>query len=233
MVSDHEQPRDYRIFVLIPARGGSKGVPGKALKMLGGKPLIAHTIEHALSLGPHAVVHVNTDDPEIREVALKYGADVPFLRPGELAGDHSDLVEAVRHASRWYREHQGYAYDISIIMSPTNPFRKPCRVKDALLFGLDHPDIFNIGSVGPVNHSPDNYWVKDQGGYRRLSGVHSITANSSSCVQSSMSFNIVYEFRTDNHKRTPVILTEIEAIDIDEPRDLALARAVVQAGLCP
>ncbi|MBU1169598.1 MAG: acylneuraminate cytidylyltransferase family protein [Proteobacteria bacterium] len=224
---------DKRIFVLIPSRGGSKGVPRKALKPLGNKPLIAHTIDYALELGGRTKVHVNTDDAEIQDVACSLGADIPFLRPEELARDDSDLVEAVKHASLWYRQHQDYVYDIIIIMSPTYPFRRPGLVRDALVRGLDDPGIFNIGSVGPVSQDIRNYWQMGEHGPCRymIPGAHEIKQED--LIQSSLSFNIVYEFRENNHLRTPVILNDIEAIDIDEPEDLERARAVVGAGLYP
>ncbi len=220
-----------RIFVLIPARGGSKGVPRKALKNLGGKPLIAWTIEHALTIDPLAKVHVNTDDPEIREVAMAFGAEVPFLRPAELAGDDSDLVDAVKHAVFWYWEHENYACDISIIMSPTYPFRRPGRVRNALRQGMDNPGIFNIGSAGPAHVDPFNYWTGTDEGYRRFRIPRIGEVKPEHLIQSCLSFNIVFEFRENNRLRTPVIVDEIEAIDIDEPEDLDLARAVVAKGI--
>jgi CMP-N-acetylneuraminic acid synthetase len=222
-----------QMFVIIPARGGSKGVPGKALKMLGNKPLIAYTIEHALSIGPGVRVHVNTDDPEIRDVAISFGADVPFLRPSELAQDDSDLVDAVRHACSWYWENLGFVYDISVIMSPTYPFRRKGLVRESIEKGLLIPDMFNTGAASPVFQDPNNYWLKSETGFRRFVIPMADRIKPEHLIQSCLSFNIVYEFRVNNHLRTPVILNEIEAIDIDEPEDFRLAQAVIQGGLYP
>lgn len=222
-----------QIFVIIPARGGSKGVPRKALKMLGNKPLIAYTIEHALSIGPEVRVHVNTDDPEIRDVAIACGADVPFLRPAELAQDDSDLVDAVRHACSWYWENLGFVYDISVIMSPTYPFRRKGLVRDSIEKGLLIPGMFNTGSASPVFQDPANYWLKSETGVQHFTIPMVDRIKPEHLIQSCLSFNIVFEFRANNHLRTPVILNEIEAIDIDEPEDFRLAQAVIQGGLYP
>jgi CMP-N-acetylneuraminic acid synthetase len=229
-----DKPKKKRILVEIPARGGSKGIPRKALRYLGGRPLIAYTIKDALAIEGVTKVFVNTDDPEIREVSIAYGAEVPFLRPGELAQDDSRLEDASRFARDWYIDNENFASDIEIVMSPTHPFRRCSLVNDALKHGLDNPEIFNIGSITPARVKADNYWMKDNDKMRR-SHLHTDSIPVGTALyQSAFSFNIVFNCRPElANRRIPIVLNEIESIDIDEPKDLDVARRVIAEGLYP
>ena len=111
-----------RILGLIPARGGSKGIPHKNSKLLGGKPLIAYSIEAALASAQLTSVLVSTDDEGIAEVSRQFGAQVPFLRPAALAQDHSPTIDTVVHALQYYRA-TGEDYDAVCLLQPTSPFR--------------------------------------------------------------------------------------------------------------
>jgi CMP-N,N'-diacetyllegionaminic acid synthase len=112
-----------RTLALILARGGSKRLPGKNLRMLHGKPLVAWTIESALACRAIENTVVSTDAPEIAAIARQYGADVPFMRPVELAGDHSTSAEAALHALDVLHLEYGLAYDAVILLEPTSPLR--------------------------------------------------------------------------------------------------------------
>ncbi len=113
-----------RYLYIIPARGGSKGIPGKNIKPLGGKPLICHSIDHALAAGaPLCDICLTTDDPEIRRVGEEYGLTVPFLRPAELATDKSGSREVMLHALDFYEQINGN-YDGIVLLQPTSPLRK-------------------------------------------------------------------------------------------------------------
>jgi CMP-N,N'-diacetyllegionaminic acid synthase len=112
-----------QIIGLIPARGGSKGIPGKNVKDLAGKPLIAWTIIAALESKCCERVIVSTDDPEIVRVARDWGAEVPFLRPGDLALDTTPQIEVVLHSISCLREDQGNNPDYILLLQPTSPFR--------------------------------------------------------------------------------------------------------------
>ncbi len=224
----------YKIIAFIPARGGSKGVPGKALRMLGDKPLIAYTIRDALAIRPAAKVFVSTDDPEIQAVSIKHGAEVPFLRPAELAGDDSRLEDALKYSLEWYRKHEGFIPDIEIIVSPTHPFRRPNLINDALRRGMDNSEIFNLGSVAPAKVMPDNYWIKKNGKFQPFRFPLTTASGQRPFYQSAFSFNIVFDCRPGlADRRLPVLLNEIESIDIDEPADLETARMVIKEGLYP
>ncbi|MFH1673071.1 MAG: hypothetical protein ABIF87_06570 [Pseudomonadota bacterium] len=222
------------ILAEIPARGGSKGVPRKALQKIGDIPLIAYTIRDALTIKGITKVIVNTDDPMIRDVSIQYGAEVPFLRPAKLAGDNSDIGHTIVYSRQWLQKHEGFKPDVYIIMSPTNPFRRKNIINDSLQKALADESIFNVGSVAPANIMVDNYWIKRNGKMQRFKIPLNGKPTSTILYQSAFSFNIVFDCRTNlPNRRIAVILNEIESIDIDEPEDLEIARMVIKEGLYP
>lgn len=118
-------------LVIIPARGGSKGVPGKNIRLLGGKPLIQYTIDAAREVFPDEVICVSTDDPNIKKVVESIGLEVPFLRPSKLATDSVGTHEVLIHAIDVY-ETRGYKPDILILLQATSPFRNGNQINEAL-----------------------------------------------------------------------------------------------------
>tara|TARA_B100000780_G_C21117167_1_gene452113 strand:- start:1847 stop:2527 length:681 start_codon:yes stop_codon:yes gene_type:complete len=124
-------------LIVIPARGGSKGVPGKNIKLLNGKPLINYTIEAARSIFSDEVICVSTDDIKIKEVVEDLGLKVPFLRPQALASDTAGTYEVLLHAIEQY-EKKGYFPDTLILLQATSPFRTGKQIEEALkLFDID------------------------------------------------------------------------------------------------
>ncbi len=113
-----------RILGLVPARGGSKRLPGKNLLPLAGRPLIAHTIGAARACKAIERVVVTTDDPSIAEASREAGAEVPFLRPQALSTDAATSLDVVLHALDWLRENDGYAPDAVMLLQPTSPLRR-------------------------------------------------------------------------------------------------------------
>lgn len=120
-----------KVLGIIPARGGSKGVPGKNIKMLAGKPLIVHTIHAALGSKLHSVI-VSTDDETIAEVARRAGAKVPFLRPKELATDTAKSIPVALHALKAMEGIEQVVYDAIMLLQPTAPFKLTRDIDDAL-----------------------------------------------------------------------------------------------------
>jgi len=120
-----------KYLAVIPARGGSKGLPGKNVRLLAGKPLIAWSIEQALATQRIDCVHVSTDDGEIAEVARAYGADVPYMRPPELARDTTPTEPVMAYALDWY-ERAGWTFDAIVLLQPTSPLRLPGTIGAAL-----------------------------------------------------------------------------------------------------
>jgi CMP-N-acetylneuraminic acid synthetase len=124
---------DPKILAVIPARGGSKDVPRKNIRLVAGKPLIAYTIEAALAVRHrlHRLI-VSTDDAEITEVARRYGADVPFMRPAELAGDKAPMIPVLQHAVHAVEAADNLRIDWVLLLQPTAPFRTPEDIEAAL-----------------------------------------------------------------------------------------------------
>ncbi len=118
-------------LVVIPARGGSKGIPRKNIKLLSGKPLIHYTIETAQQLFDNNVICVSTDDEEIVSISEQTGIKVPFIRPIELASDFSGSYEVLLHAVEFYEE-KGYSPDTIILLQPTSPFRTLDHIKECI-----------------------------------------------------------------------------------------------------
>ncbi len=118
-------------LVVIPARGGSKGVPGKNIKLLNGKPLIQYTLEAAREVFADTQICVSTDDQEIKTVVENRGLSVPFLRPEHLASDTTGTYEVLFHAVEYY-ENKGYYPDTLLLLQPTSPFRTARHLHEAL-----------------------------------------------------------------------------------------------------
>lgn len=143
-----------RIVGIIPARGGSKGLPRKNILPLGGKPLIAWTIEQARACAYLDRVIVTTDDQEIADTARSFGGDVPFLRPKELATDAARTIDVVIHALDWLGA-QGDAFDVVVLLQPTSPLRRTADITDAveLMFSKKAQAVI---SVCKTEHHP--FW---------------------------------------------------------------------------
>lgn len=120
------------VVAIIPARGGSKGVPGKNIRPLAGQPLIAHTIKAALqSRNIHRVI-VSTDDPKIAEVARRFGAEVPFMRPDEFATDTATSLSVIQHAMGWLAENEAYRAAAIAVLAPTSPLRTVVQIDETI-----------------------------------------------------------------------------------------------------
>ncbi|OGL65173.1 CMP-N-acetlyneuraminic acid synthetase [Candidatus Uhrbacteria bacterium RIFCSPLOWO2_01_FULL_47_24] len=142
----------HSILGVIPARGGSKGVPRKNVRMLAGKPLIGWTIEAALRSGVFDCVAVVTDNQEIAEVAKKYGAEVPFMEPAELASDMVKGMEVILYTMDWFAAHDKQ-YDLLMCLQPTSPLRTAEDIRGALAF-MEDKQAQSVVSVCKVEHSP-------------------------------------------------------------------------------
>ena len=125
-------PMKKRILGVIPARGGSKGVPDKNIYQLSGKPLIAYTIEAGLKSRLLTDMIVSTNSQKIKEVAVQYGATVPFMRPEELSNDSTLAIPTIQHAVAAYEDVVGYRYDYIIMLQPTAPLRRSEDIDNSL-----------------------------------------------------------------------------------------------------
>jgi CMP-N,N'-diacetyllegionaminic acid synthase len=121
-----------RVLAIVPARGGSKGLPGKNVRLLAGVPLIGHSLRAAALVPAITRCVVTTDSADIATVARRLGGDVPFVRPAELAADDTPMAPVLRHALAAVEEQEGERYDTVVLLDPTSPARKPGDVIDAL-----------------------------------------------------------------------------------------------------
>ncbi len=145
-----------KTVAIIPARGGSKGLKKKNIQLLAGKPLIACSIEQVKAVELVDKIIVSTDDPDIREVAMQSGAEVPFLRPDDLAQDTSKTDEVLQHAVQWLDQNV-FRYDIVLWCHATLPFRKSEWLRQIILNLIHYPE---IDSSFLVCATHKNYWVE-------------------------------------------------------------------------
>ena len=147
------------ILALIPARGGSKGIPRKNIKNLAGYPLIAYSIAAGVQSSLVTRTIVSTDDQEIAQTAREFGADVPFLRPREFAQDQSRDLPVFQHALTWLEENESYRPEIVVQLRPTSPFRPVSLVDEAVRILLDQPRAASVRGVVPSKQNPYKMWT--------------------------------------------------------------------------
>jgi N-acylneuraminate cytidylyltransferase len=153
-----------KILALIPARGGSKGIPHKNIIELLGKPLIAYSIEHAQRSRYINRIIVSTDDPDIARVARAWGAEIPFMRPAEYAQDLSPDLEVFRHTLAWLDEHENYEPELVVHLRPPGPVRKVELIDKAIELLLHQPHADALRSIGHAKETPYKMWrLTDEG----------------------------------------------------------------------
>jgi N-acylneuraminate cytidylyltransferase len=164
------------VLALIPARGGSKGIPRKNIRLFAGYPLIAYSIQAGLDAQTVTRVIVSTDDEEIAEGARRCGAETPFMRPAEHAQDLTTDLPVFQHALAWLEEHEGYQPDVVVQLRPTSPLRPPGLVDEAVNLLLAHPDADSVRGVVPAGQNPHKMWRIDSttGQMRPLLAVEGI-----------------------------------------------------------
>lgn len=149
---------DLKVLALIPARGGSKGIPRKNIYPILGKPLIYFSIEAAKKTPSINRVIVTTDDQEIADIAKKLGAEVPFIRPPELAGDDTPDLPVFQHALTWLKENEGYEPDLVVHLWPTSPLRRPEDLEKAVNLIAKAEDADSLRSISNPSQNPFKMW---------------------------------------------------------------------------
>ena len=227
-----------KILVIIPARGGSKGIPHKNIKPLNGKPLIYYTIDVARQIVSDDDICVSTDDPEIVKCIKDYGLDVPFMRPAELATDKAGTYEVLLHALNYY-ENQGKQYDVVLLLQNTSPFRTGNQVKEAL--ALYKKDLDMVVSVKEASSNPYyNCFEEDGDGYLHISkGDGQFTRRQD--VPKTYEYNgAIYIINPESLKKMPLgkfkkrvkyVMDDIHSIDLDTMIDWKFAEFVINEGL--
>lgn len=218
---------------LIPARGGSKGIPGKNIKDFCGKPLICHAIDQARNFADDELVCVSTDSEKIKNVVETYGLRVPFLRPDELATDTAGSRGVMLHALDFYTQ-QGYDIDRLVLLQPTSPLRSVEDIKGCM--ELYTPDIDMVVSVREAATNPYyNAFEEDKEGYLHISkGPGTFTRRQD--APKVWEYNgAVYVINPDSLRKSPMGLfarrrmyaMPVErSLDLDTPLDWMIAESV-------
>lgn len=149
---------NVEILAIIPARGGSKSIPKKNIKLLCGKPLIVWTIEEAKKSQRLTRMIVSTDNEEIADIAKQYGAEVPFLRPKEISGDLSHDIEFLTHALDFLRVREGYEPEIVVRLPPTSPLRTAAHIDEGIKTLIAHPDADAVRPIAEATKHPYKMW---------------------------------------------------------------------------
>jgi CMP-N,N'-diacetyllegionaminic acid synthase len=157
--------KQRRLLAVIPARSGSKGLARKNIRELAGVPLLAHSILLAGICPEITRTVVSTDSQEIADIALRYGGEVPFLRPAELAEDQSSMWPVLRHALAEAEKEEGKTYDFLLLLDPTSPAREPRDVTCAFQKLEGKPDAAGIVGVSQPDFNPAWHCVVEQGGW--------------------------------------------------------------------
>jgi N-acylneuraminate cytidylyltransferase len=146
------------ILALIPARGGSKGIPRKNIRNFAGYPLIAWSIAAAKQSDLVTRIIVSTDDKEIASVAREFGAETPFMRPDEISQDGTTDLPVFEHALKWLEELEGYKPEVVVQLRPTSPIRSRRLVDDAIRILLEHKDADSVRGVVSAGQNPHKMW---------------------------------------------------------------------------
>jgi CMP-N-acetylneuraminic acid synthetase len=159
-------PDNVHVVSIIPARGGSKGIPGKNIQQLGGKPLVAWSIEASRNCPLIDRTIVSTDDEKIAQVSREWGAEVPFLRPAELGADDATTESVLQHAVIWLEHQDNYQVDIVVFLQPTDIFRKQRWLSDVVQALLDDPELESC-FIGFATYK--NFWQVKSNEFAHLS----------------------------------------------------------------
>lgn len=224
-------------LVIIPARGGSKGIPHKNIKPLDGKPLIYYTIDTARTIAPDEDICVSTDDDEIIQVVENYGLNIPFKRPEELATDTAGTYEVLLHALDFY-EKQGKHYDAVVLLQNTSPFRRAEQVKEAL--NLYNNNVDMVVSVKECAANP-YYCVfeEDSNGYlhvckgdgnifRRQDAPKVYEYNGAIYIMNAETLKTTHMHKMK--KRVKYVMDEVSSFDLDTMTDWKIAEMIKKEG---
>jgi CMP-N,N'-diacetyllegionaminic acid synthase len=233
--------RAAQVLAVVPARGGSKGILRKNLRPLGGKPLVTWAIECALQAQLVTRVLCSTDDPEIADVARAAGADVPFLRPAELATDSAEDWPVFLHALDWLDEHDDWRPDLVVNVRPTSPLRRASHVDAAIRLLLDS-GADSVKSVNLARQHPHKMWLRTSGGLMEPFEKTPFRLSRGPDVPRAQLEDVYWQNGLVDVTRRSVILDQkvmigehvaglvvesVDAVDVDSPLDLQLAELLL------
>ncbi len=234
-----------KTVAIIPARGGSKGIPDKNIINLCEKPLIAYAIEAGLAASSVNRIIVSTDDEEIANIAKEYGAEVPFVRPAELAEDNTPDLPVYRHLVEWLHDNENYSFDNLVNLRCTTPLKTPKMIDDAVRL-LNNTDCDSVRTANQVSGEEHPYWMfkkrNDGTAESFIDGIKLENYHQRQLLPPCYALNFLVDaMRVDVVMTSSypcgdkVKLLEIEdtlrIIDIDTKEDLVICEAILEAGL--
>ncbi len=223
--------KNNSVLVVIPAKARSTRIPGKNLKDLCGKPMMAYIIETAKSARGVDRVVVTTESEEIKRVAVKYGAEVPFLRPQELTSDTATSQEVLVHALDELKAQEGYEPEYVLLLYPTSPLLSRERVEEAIALAIEK----DADSVVSGSYDKGHYWIEDSGAWKRLYPIQLV--NSQYQVPLFKENGAIYLTRASVLRernqlladRAHVLIMEPdENVDVDYPEDFARVERILR-----
>ena len=224
-----------KTLYVIPARGGSKGIPHKNIKPLAGKPLIGYSIDVARQLAADDDICLTTDDPEIAATAESMGLNVPFLRPASLATDTCGTYEVLIHALDFYRD-RGIDYDTLVLLHPTSPMRTADDVRAAL--ALYSPDIDMVVTVKEATSNPYyNCYETDNDGFLHISKGDGGYTRRQDAPKVWEYNGAVYVINVESLRRMPLsaftrrrmsVMPAERSVDLDTPVDWIIAEKLIE-----
>lgn len=222
------------LLIVIPARGGSKGIPHKNIKMLGGRPLIAYTIDVARRLAPDSHIVLSTDDDDIASTARSCGLPVEYMRPASLGGDNVGSREVILHAMDW-ADSRGLEYDKVLLLQPTSPFRTEEDVERAM--SLWSPACDMVVSVTEASSNPYyNCFEEDPDGFLQVSKGDGLFTRRQDAPPAWEYNGAVYVISPASiramplgamPRRRPCIMPRERSLDLDTPLDWLVAEALM------
>jgi CMP-N-acetylneuraminic acid synthetase len=231
------------VVVIIPARGGSKSIPRKNIQTFAGYPLIAYSIAAGLSAKTVNRVIVSTDDDEIADISRRFGAEVPFIRPVELAQDDTPDLPVFKHALEWLEHKEDYVPEIVVQLRPTSPFRRTHHIDNAVLKLIEHPEADAVRTVCIPFQNPYKMWLLDSDGFMQplmqigIPEPYNLPRQSLPEVFWQTGYVDVIWANTIKFKNSmtadhilPLIIGADEWIDIDSPDDWRRAERLLEGG---
>ena len=224
---------------IIPARGGSKGIPGKNIKILGAKPLIQYSIEVARAFVDDEMICVSSDDAKIIALCNSLGLEIPFVRPAELSSDNAGSYEVLVHALEYYLN-QGKNVETIVLLQPTSPFRKHEHVQEAMSLWDDQTDLI----VGVKITKANPYYVlmeentsgyleicKSTAQFNRRQDVPDVYEINGALYIIDAKKLLEQKSLRDFKRTKKYVMSEIHSVDIDEPLDWIYAESILKSGL--
>ncbi|MFN2159918.1 MAG: cytidylyltransferase domain-containing protein [Anaerolineales bacterium] len=231
------------VLAIIPARGGSKSIPRKNIRLFAGHPLIAYSIAASLASKTISRTIVSTDDSEIADISQKYGAQVPFMRPAELARDGTPDLPVYAHALQWLEDNENYQPDIFVQLRPTSPFRRVSHIDEAVERLIKRPDADAIRTVCIPFQNPFKMWYIKPDGFMQpiiesgFSESYNLPRQAlpevfwqTGYVDAAWSKTVTTKDSMTGDRILPLIIDPGEWIDIDSPDDWQRAERLIDSG---